>query len=271
MRIRSIPMAMALVLAVAPAAMANRIPGIPIMIKCPCPGTPVYVESQRCCTKHATTRVAGGLGPGSAPVDEPVLLQGLCAYACSPGDQGDGRIDYDAASDAGPFTMELPAMTLFSSTPLQVDVNGVLTPFDVVVTLSGPGPQADDPMTGALALAAGSSLAFGTTAPVADGQLDCHATTTFVNALTGEQAGAAIEEDFHLDLFTFTPDALPVTRVADGTATGSIVLGLGDGQPAVFGFGSSGNGLVLNLQGLYDAGAVAAAPATWGALKASYR
>jgi hypothetical protein len=29
---------------------ANRIPGIPIMIKCPCPG-PVYVESQRCASQ----------------------------------------------------------------------------------------------------------------------------------------------------------------------------------------------------------------------------
>ena len=43
MRIRSIPAAMALVLVLAPGAMANRIPGIPIMIKCPCPG-PTYVE-----------------------------------------------------------------------------------------------------------------------------------------------------------------------------------------------------------------------------------
>jgi hypothetical protein len=254
----------------APPASANRIPGIPIMIKCPCPG-PVYVESQRCCTKKATTLVVGGLVPGSAPVETSVLLQGRCAYSCNPGDPGDDRIDYDTNGDAGPFTMTLPSMTLYSSTPIQVDVSGVMTPFDVVVTLSGPAPQADDPMQGEFSLPSGSSLSLGASAQVASSTLDLHATTTFFNALTGVQANAVIEQDFHLNLFTFTPDALPVTRVADGSTEGGIVMGFGGSSPDVFGYASSDGDLVLNLQSLYDAGAVPVKPATWGALKAIYR
>lgn len=270
MRIRSIPAAMALVLVLAPGAMANRIPGIPIMIKCPCPG-PTYVESQRCCTKKAVHLVSGGLGGGSVAVDETVLLQGRCAHACAPGDPGEGRIDYDTDSDAGPFAMSLPAMTLYSSSPMLVEVNGVMTPFDVVVTLSGQGPQADDLITGLLTLPGGSSLPLGATAQVAGSVLDLHATTTFVNALTGEPSSAVIEEDFQLSLFTFLPDALPVRRLADGTADGAIALGLGDGMPLVFGYASNNNELVLNLQSLNDDGVVSVNPATWGSLKASYR
>ena len=274
MRIRSTQFATILSLIAisgASTAWANPIPGIPIIIRCPCPG-PVYVESGRCCTKRHVSAARGALGPDSAPVDEAVLLQGPCAYACGPGSPGDGRIDYDTSSDAGPFAMSLPSMTLFSSTPLQVEVDGVLTPFDVVVTLSGQAPQADDPLAGMLTLAAGSSLPPGATAQVAGSQLDLHATTTFVNALTGEPSSAVIEEDLHLDLFTFTPAALPVARLADGTAEGNIVLGLGgDGLPVVFGYASANNELVLNLESLYDAGTVSATPATWGALKASYR
>lgn len=248
---------------------ANRIPGIPLIIRCPCPGLP-YVESTRCCTKKSTSRVAGGIVPGSAAFDEPVLLQGQCAYACSPGDPGDGRIDYDADADVGPFTMTLPAMTLHSNGPIQVDVNGVLTPFDVIVTMSGLSPAPDDPMTGLFALPPGSSLPLGATGQVASSGLDVHATTTFVNALTGEQAPAVIEEDFHLTLFTFTPDPLPVTRVADGTAVGSIVLGLG-APPVVFGYSSPDNNLVLNLQSLFDAAPTPTRNATWGSLKTLYR
>ncbi len=94
---------------------------------------------------------------------------------------------------------------------------------------------------------------------------------TFANALTGEPASAVIEEDLQLNLFTFTPDALPVTRLADGTAEGSIVLGFGGSSPVVFGYASQDNGLVLNLQSLYGFGPVPVQTATWGALKALYR
>jgi hypothetical protein len=240
------------------------------MVKCPCPG-PVYVESQRCCTKNKVTRTAGGVVPGSAPIETSVLLQGRCAYSCSPGDPGDGGIDYDADSDSGPFAMTLPAMTLYSSTPMQVDVSGVMTPFDVIVTLSGQSPPADDPMTGVFTLPTGSSLPLGATAQVASSGLDLHATTRFVNALTGELAPGVIEQDFHLNLFTFTPDALPVARHADGTAEGSIVLGLGESSPVTFGYASDDGGLVLNLQSLFDAGPTPVRTATWGALKVRYR
>ncbi|NOT34427.1 MAG: hypothetical protein HOP12_09685 [Candidatus Eisenbacteria bacterium] len=215
--------------------------------------------------------MAGGLTPGSAPVEIPVLLQGPCAYSCGPGSPGDGRIDYDTDSEAGPFTMSLPAMTLVSSTPIDVEVNGVLTAFDVIVTLSGPAPEADDPITGLLTLPPATSLSLGATAPVASSTLDLHATTTYVNALTGEPTGTVIEEDFHLSLFTFTPDALPVTRLVDGTAEGSIVLGLGDSSPVVFGYASADGDLVLNLASLYDSGPVPVQATTWGALKALYR
>ncbi len=110
MRIRSSVISTILILgsaSVASTTWANRIPGIPIMIKCPCPG-PVYVESQRCCTKSGVSLVAGAVGSGSAAIDATVLLQGRCAYACNPGDPGDGRID---DGDAGPFAMSLPPMT----------------------------------------------------------------------------------------------------------------------------------------------------------------
>lgn len=158
------------------------------------------------------------------------------------GRHGDGRIDYETDSDAWPFALSLPSMTLFSSTPVQVEVDGVMTPFDIVVTLSGPAPQADDPLAGMLTLAAGSSLPPEATAPVASSQLDLRATTTFINALIGEPSSAVIEADLNLDLFTFTPAALPVARRADGTAEGNIVLGLGgDGLPVVFGYASADN------------------------------
>ncbi len=104
---------------------------------------------------------------------------------------------------------------------MQVDVNGVMTPFDVVVTLSGPQPQADDPMMGALSLPAGSSLPLGASAQVASASPDLHATTTFVNALNGEPSSVVIEEDLHLSLFTFTPTALPVRGLPTGPRKGA--------------------------------------------------
>jgi hypothetical protein len=102
-------------------------------------------------------------------------------------------------------------------------------------------------MTGLFTLPSVSSLSLGAIAQVASSTFDLHATTTFTNALTGEQAGAAIEQDLHMSLFTFTPDPLPVKRLADGTAQGTIFLGLGDSSPVVFGYASPGNDLVLNL------------------------
>lgn len=258
-------------MAPSPARAANPIPGIPILIKCPCPG-PVYVESQRCCSKKHTAMVVGGLTPGSAPFDTPVLMQGRCAYSCPPGDPGEGRMDYEADSDAGPFTMILPALTLYSSDAIQVEVNGVMTPFDVVVRVSGPAPGPDDPMTGLLTLPAGSALSLGGSSLVASSTLSVHATTTFFNAITGEQAAGSLEEDFTLSVFGFTPEEIPVSRVADGTPEGKIVLGFdGSSPPVTFGYASPDGGLVLNLESLFDSGTVPARMATWGAIKTLYR
>lgn len=280
MRIRSLATALILVLASAAAApAANPIPGIPIIIRCPCCPCPNgYVESSRCCHTKKVTASVGFFGPGSVAFNEDIRLQGRCGQACGgcedgcdgDGDDGDGRIDYAADSDAGPFTMTMSAMALRSHEPIAVDMGGGVTSFfDVFVTVSGAAPGADDPILGSLSLPPGQSLPVGATQPVAASSLDLHVTTTFADALTGAPVGVPLEQDLHLELFGATPTS--VSRVADGTPEGRIVLGLEGSSPDVFGYANPGDDLVMVLRSLYAGAPVADAGVSWGAVKAGFR
>jgi hypothetical protein len=92
---------------------------------------------------------------------------------------------------------------------------------------------------------------------------------TFANASTGEAAGSAIEEDLHLELHD--PPGLPLTRVADGTADGRIVLGLDGPNLEVFTYTSTNDELTLRMRSLYEFPPVPVQARSWGALKLIYR
>jgi len=239
---------------------ANPIPGVGVVIKRN-PGSGGYAV------------VPGGFfGPGSEPFTGFVPMEGRCSHECGgcdndcAGREGDpdGRIDYEADFATGPFTMIMQPTVMHSIAPILVRINGVDSFFDVFVTISGQGPSSDDPIPGMLHLPPGESLDTGTSSVVLGSSLDLHCTFTFFDHSTGMAAGSALEQDFHM---TLDNAALPITRVADGTPGGRIVLGLSGSGVVPFQY-SSADGLVMTMLSLYDSGAVTVQESPWGWVKA---
>jgi len=256
-------------------ASSNPIPGVGIVVKhCSGGGTTL----QHHC-KSATRVIAPGgfFAPGSAPFDGVVPIQGRCGEACNGCDtecvgneaNPDGRIDYASETSAGPFDVIMPSTLFYSIDPIQVAVDGVDTFFDVFVTVRGIGLGVDDPIHGVLTLPPGGTLEVGTSSLVENSTLDLHSTMTFANTATGEAAGSAIEQDLHLDLHDSA--GLALTRIADGTAGGRIVLGLDGSTFEIFTYTSANDELTLRMRSLHPDGAVPAQAPSWGALKTLYR
>ena len=251
-----------------PAARAgNPIPGVGIVIKkCKCP------PDWKCCSAVTLRLLGGFFGPGSAPVDSGVTLQGQCSEACGGCDSDcgggppDGHFDFAADVPGGPFEVTLSPLTLYSSEPLPVAMGGGVALFDVVVTLSGPGPLADDPIPGALAIAAGTTLVPGTATSVASSALDLHATITFADHATGVPVAGSLEQDLHV---TLQDAALPIACLADGSPTGHLVPG-GNGA-TVTPFEYAGDGLYLRMLSLEPGAPVPARARSWGRVKVVYR
>jgi hypothetical protein len=256
-------------------ASSNPIPGVGIVIKCPCGGSSGSFIEAHCCTKKAIQLVGGFFGPGSAPVDQIIDMEGRCANACNgcadecPADP-DGRIDYASDGPAGPFEMILPSTVLYSRQPIQVDMGGgVLQSYDVIVTLSGLGSPPGSPFHGVLSLPSGASLDVGTSSQVETSSIDLHSTMTFVDASTGDPSGSAVEEDLHLDVHD--PLQPPLARVADGTPGGRIVLGSDGSSVAIFSYTSPNDELTILMQSLYDFSPTGVVGRSWGAVKTIYR
>lgn len=62
-----------------------------------------------------------------------------------------------------------------------------------------------------------------------------------------------------------------MTRLADGTPEGRIVLGLLGTNLDVFTYASANDELVLRMRSLHQFGPVPASARTWGAVKTIYR
>jgi hypothetical protein len=168
----------------------------------PIPGVGIIVKRNPCCSSAKVVIPGGFFGPGSAPFSGTVAMEGRCSHDCGGCDNNcagsptpDGRLDYAADSNAGPFEVTMAAATMYSTTPIEVSINGVPSFFDVFVELSGPGPESDDAITGTMTLAPGSSLDPGTSAPVADVSLDITYKITFHDHTTGDPAGAFLTGD----------------------------------------------------------------------------
>jgi hypothetical protein len=247
----------------------NPIPGVGVVVKqCKCP------PDWKCCSAASLRVGPGFFGPGSAPVDSGVSLQGQCSFDCNDCDDDcdggppDTEFDFAADSPAGPFEVTVPATTLYSMDPIAVDIGGVTSYFDVFVTVSGPGPLADDAIPGTLAIPGGASLDVGTTSTVASSSLDVHVTITFADHNTGVLVVGTIEQDLHL---TLQDPALPIARIADGTPDGHIVPGGNGVTVTPFTYASSGDELRLQVRALEPGAPVPARPSTWGAIKSLYR
>lgn len=243
-------------------ASSNPIPGVGIVVKRNPGSSTAFV-------------VPGGfLGAGSAPFAGTVGLKGRCSFECGGcdtdcgGGPPDTRLDYSEDTSSGPFDVSMGATTLYSTDPIAVDVGGSSSFFDVFVTLSGPGPLADDPVPGTFTLPSGSALDLATSSTVASSSLDLHASITFADHTTGIAAGSSLEEDLHLDLLGA---GLPVARVADGTATGHVVMGGNGATVTAFTYANAGGGLRLQMLSLEAGAPVPVHAHSWGALKSVYR
>lgn len=266
MHIRSslLSVAISCLVSIGVAVAGNPIPGVGIVVKRN-PGT------------GGGMVVPGGFfGPGSEPFEGFVAMEGGCSYDCGGCDDDcagrendpDGRIDYEAEFATGPFTMIMPPMVMHSIAPIQVSINGVDTFFDILVTVSGPVARPDEPLDGLVYLLPGQSLETGTSSVVLESSLDLHCTFTFFDHTTGIAAGSTIEQDFHLTLENV---ALPITRVADGTPGGRIVLGMAGSDMVPFQYSSADGQLVIKMLSLYEPAPVSVQEASWGKVKALYR
>src|SRR5678815_87750 len=243
----------------------------------PIPGVGIIVKRNPCCSSAKVVIPGGFFGPGSAPFSGTVAMEGRCSHDCGGCDNNcvdsptpDGRLDYAADSNAGPFEVIMAAATMYSTTPIEVSINGVPSFYDVFVELSGPGPESDDPITGTMTLAPGSSLDPGTSAPVADVSLDITYTITFHDHTTGDPAGAFLTGDLETILKNLGL-LVPAARVANGTPTGQIVLGSDGVASSPFTLASANDELVIQMLSLFQSGPVATQPSTWGAVKGLYR
>jgi len=256
MRFRAavLSLAVLIVLPVQVLASSNPIPGVGIVVKRP-PGS-----------STAFVLPGGFFGIGSPPFSGSVGLQGRCSNECGGCDSDcgggppEGRIDYAADGSAGPFDQSMTAMTLYSVAPIAVGGSS----FDVFVTISGPGPLSDDPIPGTLAIPSGASLGVGELSSVSSSSLDLHATITFADHATGIAAGSSLEKDVHL---TLQDSALPIARMADGTAAGHIVLGGNGATVTPFTYASSGGEMSLRMLTLEPGSPVPTRAKTWGAVK----
>jgi hypothetical protein len=258
---------LALLLAGAAEAASNPIPGIGIVVKRQ-PGSSTAIGGP-----GLPPIPAGFFGPGSEPFSGVVGLQGQCSQNCGgcdddcDGDVDDSRIDYVEDTDTGIFATALARLSLYSTSPIEVAVNGVASFFDVFVEIRAPGLVPDAPIPGSLQLPPGVTLLPGTSAVVAASSCDVHARFTFADATTGAAVGQAIEVDLPLVL---QETSLPIARQNDGTPAGRIVLGL-DGSTAVpFTYASAGGALVLQMKSLTEA-PVGVEGASWGSLKSIFR
>jgi hypothetical protein len=242
----------------------------------PIPGVGIIVKRNPCCASARIGVPDGFFDPGSVPVDETVALEGRCTHACGGCDNcagspiSDARFDYSTDTNAGPFAITMAATTLYSQNPIEVDINGVPSFFDVFVELSGPGPESDDPIPGTMTLAPGTSLDPGTVAPVSAASLDVTYTITFHDHTTGEQAGTSITGDLETVLKNLGL-LNSAARVADGTPAGHIVFGSDGTTTSDFTFGSANDELVIKMLSLDQLGPVSAQATTWGAVKSIYR
>ena len=263
--------ALVLLLGVSTAFASNPIPGVGIVIKqCKCP------PSWKCCGAVTARTTAGQFGPGSDAFDGTMGLMGRCSHDCggcdddcagSPGNP-DGHMDFAADSPAGPFDISMAPMTLYSIEPIRVSINGADSFFDMFVTLTGQQPLPDAALTGSLSLTPGERLDVGGASRVGGSSIDLHCTITFADAATGMPAGPTLEQDLHL---TLQDAELPIARVADGSATGRIVLGPGIPTTVPFSYASAGGELTLEMRSLYPDSPVAVHARTWGSLKTLYR
>lgn len=242
----------------------------------PIPGVGIIVKRNPCCASAKVVTPGGFFGPGSEPFSGTVAMEGRCSHACGGCDNcdgsptPDGRLDYAADSNAGPFEVTMAATTMYSSEPVEVHINGTSSFFDVIVELSGPGPESDDAISGVMTLAPGVSLDPGTTAPVSECSLDITYKITFHDHTTGDPAGSFVTGDLEAILKNLGL-LVPVARVAGGTPAGQIVLGFDGINATQFVFASADDELVIQMLSLYQNGPVAAHPSTWGAVKGMYR
>ncbi len=257
-------LASAAVTSAAPQVVSKPVPGIGIIVK----KGPLHR------TEGRITLPGGFLEPGSAPFDEVVPWQGRCSHDgrddCDDGDPNapDDRIDYVTETDAGPFTMSLVGMTLYSAVPLHVNIAGADSLFDVVITLQGQAPAADAPVTGSLALPPGVSLPVGSSTTVQGSTLTLRAIVGFTRASTGEPVGGTLTQDLTL---TLQDPALPITRVDDGTLTGRILLGSDGVASLPFTYATADDRFAITLRSLSYNAPVPVHRHTWSSLKSRYR
>lgn len=244
-------------------AASNPIPGVGIVVKRN-PGA-----------SSALVLPAGFFGPGSQPFEGRAGLQGRCSHDCGGCDNDcagsesnpDGRIDYAYDFLSGPFDVIMQSTTLYSDTPIEVMIDGAPSFFDVFVTISGQGAPVDDAAIGALHLT-GGSLDIGTTATVLDAFFDIHCVITFADHSTGMIAGSSVEMDLHMEL---QDSGVAITRVADGTPSGVMVLGRSTSSTEPVTFASTGGELEMKLLSLYTPATVPVQGATWESVKLLYR
>jgi hypothetical protein len=264
MRIRSFLSALILMLLISTEvrAASNPIPGVGIVVKRN-PGT-----------SSALVLPAGFFGPGSQPFEGRVGLQGRCSHDCGGCDNDcagsesnpDGRIDYAYDVLTGPFDVIMQSTTLYSDAPIEVMIDGAPSFFDVFVTISGQFPPADDPVIGALHLASGS-LDIGVTATVRDANGNFHCHITFADHTTGMIAGSSVEMDLHMEM---QDSSVAITRLADGTPSGVMVLGRGVSSTDPITFASAGGELELKILSLYTPASVPVQSTTWENMKLLY-
>jgi hypothetical protein len=241
----------------------------------PIPGVGIIVKRNPCCSSARIVIPGGFFGPGSVPFDQAVSLEGRCSHNSGGSEDNcagspDSRLDYSTDNNAGPFEVSMAATTMYSTTPIEVSINGVLAFFDVFVELSGPGPASDDAIPGTMTLAPGASLDPGTSAPVAGLSLDITYKITFHDHTTGDPAGAFLTGDLEAILKSLGL-LVPAARVANGTPTGQIVMGSDGVTSVLFTVASANDELVIQMLSLYQQEPVATQPATWGAVKGMYR
>ena len=277
MKFRITPCTLALIVAVLPAFAARAVPAAPTQGN-PVPGIGIIVKKHPPGGAHFTSPglpaiPADFFGPGSAPFEGMIALEGQCSHDCGGcdndcgGSASDSRMDYVGGATPEAWAVTVAPARMYSVSPIAVAVGGVTSYFDVVVALDGQGPAADDPIVGGLLLPPGTSLEPGTSSSVSEAYLDVHCRFSFTDAASHAEMPGAIEQDFHLVL---QEGGLPVARVTDGTTAGHIVLG-SDGTtvlPATF--SSVGGAFIMQVKSLLEL-PVGVRNGSWGTLKVRYR
>jgi hypothetical protein len=270
-------------------AASKPVPGIGVIVKKhPC-GNPKCSCHARVTASPMTERECSGLyldlpadffGAGSAPLIGNIGLQGRCDFTgtcvtdsggpgpLDPDHDDDGRLDYREGALPGQFEIVMPAMTLYSLGPIPVDMGGTPDSVGVIVTLSGPGPMPDDPITGGFELVPGTALPVGGASTVQTSQISLHASISFVNATTGALVGGTLEQVLTLAL---KYPLIPVARPAFGTVDGRIIMGQQASGNVPFAYVSAGGELQLQMTSYDVPMPVSVRSTTWGGLKQRWR